>query len=161
MSLDAVFGLAGVALGSLTTSVLTVYRDRLTVRQENAVRDQQYERSRQLALHELQRESILTLQAAAAELIAAAYAELDRMLVEYRKTGEWAARIWETPTAVDGLRRYYDWKPRVPVSSTPNFALSLVNFAPVPATACGPRASTAQNKPAKASNPHWLDFTRQ
>lgn len=100
MALDALFGFAGVVLGSLTTSVLTVYRDRLTVREENATRERQYERDRQLAHHEFQRENILALQAAAAELIAAAYAELDRMLTEYRTSGQWPARTWETPTAV-------------------------------------------------------------
>jgi len=46
------------------------------------------------------RESVLSLQTAVAELIAAAYAELDRLLAEFRETGRWTGRQWETPTAV-------------------------------------------------------------
>jgi hypothetical protein len=42
----------------------------------------------------------LALQSAVSETIKAAYDELDRLLAEYRQTGEWHARQWETPTAV-------------------------------------------------------------
>jgi hypothetical protein len=47
-----------------------------------------------------QRESVLALQSAVTDLIEAAYAELDRTLAEFRETGQWKAREWETPTAV-------------------------------------------------------------
>jgi hypothetical protein len=43
---SAVFGLVGVLLGSLSTSLLTIYRERLTTRREQAARDEQYERDR-------------------------------------------------------------------------------------------------------------------
>jgi len=96
---EAIFGFAGVILGAATTSILTIYRDRLTVRQQNLVRDQQYERERKSARDAFQRESILALQAAVSDLIRAVYGELDRLLIEFRKTGTWFARQWETPTA--------------------------------------------------------------
>ena len=73
MALEALFGFAGVVLGSLTTSVLTIYRDRLTVKHESRQRDQQYERDRKAARDTFQRESILSLQSAVSDLIAAAY----------------------------------------------------------------------------------------
>ncbi len=100
MGLEALFGFAGVILGALTTSLLTIYRDRLTVRQENLVRDQQYERNRESAVSAFQRESILALQTAITDLIKAAYSEMDRMIAEVAKTGAWPVRKWATPTAV-------------------------------------------------------------
>jgi hypothetical protein len=54
---EALFGFAGVVLGSLTTSVLTIYKDRLAARREIAIRDQQYERDRDAARNAFQRES--------------------------------------------------------------------------------------------------------
>jgi hypothetical protein len=128
MSLDAVFGFTGVVLGSVTTSVLTVYRDRLTVRQENAKRDQQHERERQLARDAFQRENILALQAAATDLVAAAYSELDRMLAVYRESSEWPARTWETPTAVgwsDAILRLETARARVFVTELRDLAGEL------------------------------------
>jgi hypothetical protein len=95
----AVFGFAGVILGSLTTSVLTIYRERLVSQRESTAREQQYQRERKVLRDTFQRESILALQSAVTELIGAAYAELDRLLDEFRQTGEWKARRWETPTA--------------------------------------------------------------
>lgn len=97
---DAVFGFVGVVLGSLTTSVLTVYRERIAGSREAAARDRQFERDRQAARDAFQRDSVLALQAAVSDLITAAYAEMDRMLAVLRETGEWAARVWDTPTAV-------------------------------------------------------------
>ena len=99
MTSNAVFGFVGVILGSLTTSVLTVYRERLTTRREKAARDEQYERDRKAARDTFQRDSILALQAAISDLIRAVYAELDRVLAEFSQTGNWPARQWETPTA--------------------------------------------------------------
>src|SRR5215472_6428556 len=99
MASQAIFGFIGVILGSLTTSVLTIYRERLTTRRELTIRDQQYERDRKAARDAFQRESILALQSAVFDVIKAAYDELDRILTELRNTGKWSARQWETPTA--------------------------------------------------------------
>ena len=96
----AIFGFAGVVLGSLTTSVLTIYRERLVNQRESTVREQQYQRERKNLRDTFQRESVLSLQSAVTELITAAYAELDRLLEELRQTGRWNRRQWETPTAV-------------------------------------------------------------
>ena len=96
---SAVFGLVGVLLGSLSTSVLTIYREKLTTRREQVARDEQYERDRKAVRDAFQRDSILALQAATSDLIRAAYQELDRVLAELKRTGEWTARTWETPTA--------------------------------------------------------------
>jgi hypothetical protein len=46
MALEALFGFAGVVLGSITTSVLTIYRERLVNQREIVIREQQYERDR-------------------------------------------------------------------------------------------------------------------
>jgi len=96
---SAVFGLVGVLLGSLSTSILTIYRERLMTRREQLARDEQYERDRKAVRDAFQRESILALQAAISDLIRAAYQELDRVLAELEQTGNWTARTWETPTA--------------------------------------------------------------
>jgi len=96
---SAVFGLVGVILGSLSTSILTIYRERLTTRREQLARDEQYERDRKSVRDAFQRDSILALQAAISDLIRAAYQELDRVLAELERTGNWTARTWETPTA--------------------------------------------------------------
>src|SRR5258707_3722800 len=96
MASDAVFGFVGVILGSLTTSVLTVYRERLTTRREKAARDDQYERDRKAARDTFQRDSILALQAAISDLIRAVHQEVDRGLADFNRTGQWPARQWET-----------------------------------------------------------------
>ena len=96
---SAIFGFVGVVLGSITTSVLTVYRERLATRREQALRDEQYKRVRTSARDTFQRDSILALQAATSDLIRAAYQELDRVVGEFKQTGTWPARQWETPTA--------------------------------------------------------------
>jgi len=96
---SAVFGLVGVLLGSLTTAVVTIYRERLMTRREQAARDEQYERDRKTTRDIFQRDSILALQAAISDLIRAVHQELDRVLADYRQTGAWPARQWETPTA--------------------------------------------------------------
>src|SRR5262245_21108674 len=75
----AIFGFAGVILGSLTTSVLTIYRERLASQRESTVREQQYQRERKALRDTFQRESILAVQSAVTALIGAAYAELDRL----------------------------------------------------------------------------------
>jgi hypothetical protein len=96
---SAIFAFVGVLLGSLITSVLTIYKDQLTARHEIKVRDQQYERDRRADRDAFQRESILALQTAVSGVIKAAYDELDRLLAEFRESGSWPARQWETPTA--------------------------------------------------------------
>ncbi|MEU6556408.1 hypothetical protein ABZ915_40115 [Streptomyces sp. NPDC046915] len=78
---------------------MTIYKDRLAARHESMVRDQQYERDRQAARDDFQRESISALQSAVSDVIKAAYGELDRALAELRASGSWPARQWETPTA--------------------------------------------------------------
>ena len=88
------------ASASLTTSVLTIYKERLAGRRDTAMRDQQYQRERKAAREAFQRESILALQSAVTELAEAAYAELDRVLTESQRGGQWPAREWKTPTAV-------------------------------------------------------------
>jgi hypothetical protein len=96
---SAIFGFVGVLLGSLTTSVLTIYKARLAARHEVELRDQQYERDRKSAHDAFQRESICGLQTAVADLLKAVHDELDRQLVESHGSGTWPARQWETPTA--------------------------------------------------------------
>lgn len=68
-------------------------------RREQAARDEQYERDRKTTRDIFQRDSILALQAAISDLIRAVHQELDRVLADYRETGAWPARQWETPTA--------------------------------------------------------------
>lgn len=99
MASEAIFGFVGVVLGSLATSVLTIYRERLATRREITIRDQQYERDRKTSRDTFQRESILALQSAVFDMIKAVYDELDRLLTKTRETGQWPARQWETPTA--------------------------------------------------------------
>src|SRR3954452_5668561 len=41
----------------------------------------------------------MALQSAISDTLKAAYQELDRVLAEYRRSGAWSARQWETPTA--------------------------------------------------------------
>lgn len=71
----AIFGFVGVLLGSLTTSVLAVYRERLMSRREQTARDAHYERDRETARDTFQRDSILALQTAISDLIRAVYQE--------------------------------------------------------------------------------------
>jgi len=97
---EAVYGFAGVVLGSVTTSVLAIYNERRAASRERSQRDHQYERDRKMAHDTFQRDSILALQSAVSEMITAAYAEMDRMLAYLRESGEWSARQWETPTAI-------------------------------------------------------------
>ncbi|MGW6422241.1 hypothetical protein ACWF82_06145 [Nocardia sp. NPDC055053] len=113
---EAIFGFVGVALGSMSTSVLTIYKERFTSRRETAARDVQFERERLLARNTFQRESILALQVALADLINAADVELDRVLTIFEESGQWPSRQWETPTAVgwsDAVLRFEQANARV------------------------------------------------
>ena len=101
MTTAAIFGFVGVVPGSLTTSVLTIYRERLATRREIIIRDQQYERERKTSHDTFQREIIVALQSSVFDMIKAVQDELDRMLSEFQDTGQWNARQWETPTASD------------------------------------------------------------
>jgi hypothetical protein len=94
------FGFGGVLLGSLTTAGLTIYKETVTSKREAASNDRQHERERQESHDVFQRDSILALQSAVTDMIEAAYAELDRMLAEFRETAHWPVRRWETPTAI-------------------------------------------------------------
>ncbi|MFI6361009.1 hypothetical protein ACIBJF_53060 [Streptomyces sp. NPDC050743] len=78
---------------------MTIYKDRLAARHEIKIRDQQYERDRQIAREAFQRESILALQTAVSNLVKSVYEELDRLLAELHESDAWPARQWETPTA--------------------------------------------------------------
>jgi hypothetical protein len=95
----AIFGFVGVVLGALTTSILTIYREKLTTRREQDARDALYEQERKTARDTFQRDSILALQTAISDLLRALYQEQDRVLAEFRQTRRWPARQWETPTA--------------------------------------------------------------
>jgi hypothetical protein len=92
----AVFGFVGVLLGSVTTSVLTIYRERLLTRREQTARAEQDQRDRDTAYAAFQQDSILALQTAISDLIRAVNHELDRVLAEFNRTGSWPARQWET-----------------------------------------------------------------
>lgn len=95
----AIFGFIGVLLGSLTTLVSAIYKERVTDQREATLRDQLYKRERQTARNIFQRDSILALQSAVTGMIESAYAELDRVIAVERETGNWPALQWATPTA--------------------------------------------------------------
>src|SRR5207244_6127131 len=80
-------------------SVVPVCRDRLTTGGGQEARDAQSERDRKAERDTFQRDSILALQTAVTDLMRAVYQEQDRVLAEFRRTGQWPARQWETPTA--------------------------------------------------------------
>lgn len=99
MGVEVIIGFVGVLVGSLTTSVLTIYRERFASRHELAVKNLQYERERQAERDAFQRDSVLALQAAVTDLMKAVHRELDRMLRVAHESGQWPARTWEAPTA--------------------------------------------------------------
>jgi hypothetical protein len=99
MAAQALFGFAGVILGAVITSILSLYREGLVGKRELAILAQQHERERKSAHDTFQRESILALQTAVTDLVKAAYEETDRLLAEFKRTGQWNTRQWETPTA--------------------------------------------------------------
>jgi hypothetical protein len=98
MAVEAVYGFIGVLLGSATTAVLTVYRERLVSSREREARHHQREQDREDQRNIFQRQSMLALQDAVSDLIKAVYTEQDRMLQEMRQTSRWPSRQWETPT---------------------------------------------------------------
>jgi hypothetical protein len=100
MAAEALYGFIGVLLGSATTALLTVYRERLVSTREREARAHQRDQDRKDQRNMFQRQSILALQDAVADLIKAVYNEQDRMLEEMRETSRWPLRQWETPTAV-------------------------------------------------------------
>lgn len=99
MAAEALYGFIGVLLGSATTTVLTVYRERLVGSREREARQHQREQDRKDERNSFQRQSILALQDAVSDLVKAVYNEQDRMLEEMRETSRWPSRLWETPTA--------------------------------------------------------------
>ena len=96
---SAVFGLLGVLLGSLSTSLLTIYRERLTTRREQAARDEQYERDRNTAPGIFRRDSILALQSAVSDLMRDAYTRTGRHPGRAQADRPLDRPKWETPTA--------------------------------------------------------------
>lgn len=100
MTASAVYGFIGVLLGSATTAVLTVYRERLLSTREREARKQQRQQDLEDQRNTFQRQSLLALQDAVSDLLKALFNEQDRMLEEIQRTGEWPARHWETPTAI-------------------------------------------------------------
>ncbi len=103
MAAEALYGFVGVLLGSATTAVLTIYRERLVSSREREARSHQREQDRQDQRNIFQRQSMLALQDAVSDLVKAVYVEQDRMLEEMRRTKRrtkrWPSRQWETPTA--------------------------------------------------------------
>jgi hypothetical protein len=96
--------------------VLTVYRERLVSTREREARQQQREQDRADQRNSFQRQSLLALQDAVTDLIKAVYNEQDRMLEEWRQTGTWPCRQWETPTATgweDANLRLQEFRIRV------------------------------------------------
>ncbi|MET9243890.1 hypothetical protein [Nonomuraea sp. NPDC003709] len=87
-------------MGSIITAIVTIYAEHQKSKREAAQSERQHERERRSARDTFQRDSILTLQTAAADLIKSAYEELDRVIAIAKETGQWPARRWETPTAV-------------------------------------------------------------
>lgn len=100
MTASAVYGFIGVLLGSATTAVLTVYRERLLSTREREAREHQSQQDLEDQRNTFQRQSLLALQDAVSDLLKALFNEQDRMLEEMRRTGERPARRWETPTAI-------------------------------------------------------------
>ncbi|GAB3848982.1 hypothetical protein GCM10027610_071390 [Dactylosporangium cerinum] len=100
MAAEAVFGLVGVLLGSVSTSVVAVYQVQLAGRREREARDHERAEASRARRNAFQRESITALQDAAADMIKAVYDEQDRQLERMDSTSDWPARQWETPTAV-------------------------------------------------------------
>jgi hypothetical protein len=86
MAVEAIYGFIGVLLGSATTAVLTVYRERLVSTREREARTHQREQDRKDQRDAFQRQSILALQDAVSDLIKAVYNEQDRMLGEMQET---------------------------------------------------------------------------
>ena len=89
--------LCGVALGVVSTSLLTVYKERLTVRKERETRAEQRRLARLDVRESFQRESLLALQQAVTDLVKAVYDEQDRLVIELAETSRWPARQWVTP----------------------------------------------------------------
>lgn len=99
MTASAVYGFIGVLLGSATTAVLTVYRERLLSTREREARKHQRQQDQEDRRNTFQRQSLLAMQDAVSDLLKAVFNEQDRMLEEMQRTGRWPARQWETPTA--------------------------------------------------------------
>ena len=96
---NALIGFLGVILGSVTTPVLTVYRERTVTRREREANEELRTRQRSDERGAFQRESMLSLQDTLSALVQAVYDEQDRMLQEWERTGSWQTRTWLTPTA--------------------------------------------------------------
>jgi hypothetical protein len=102
MAADAVVGLVGVALGTASTSILTIYKERFTARREREARDDQRRREREDQRNIFQRETVLALQSAVSDLVKSVYGEQDRMLVAMERTNRWPVRCWKNPPLLAG-----------------------------------------------------------
>jgi hypothetical protein len=100
MAAEAVFGLVGVLLGSASTSIVAVYQMRVTGRREREAREHERAQVGRAQRDAFQRQSITALQDAVADMVKAVFTEQDRQLAEMVESSTWAARRWETPTAV-------------------------------------------------------------
>ncbi|MFI9845207.1 hypothetical protein ACIHFD_49870 [Nonomuraea sp. NPDC051941] len=87
-------------MGSIITAIVTIYAEHQKGKREAAQSERQHERERRSARDTFQRDSILTLQTAVADLIKSAYEELDGVIAIAKETGQWPTRQWETPAAV-------------------------------------------------------------
>jgi hypothetical protein len=125
MAAEAVYGFVGVLLGSATTAVLTVYRERLVSSRERDARQHQREQDRKDQRDDFQRQSMVSLQDAVSDLVKAVFDEQERMLEERGETGRWPARQWETPTATG----WVDAELRLQVSRARVFDEVLRNLA--------------------------------
>jgi hypothetical protein len=125
MAAEAVFGFVGVILGSVSTVILTVYREQLVSKRERDMRHDQREQERKDQRDSFQRKSILALQGAVSDLVKAVFDEQDRMLTVMEQTNIWPARRWETPTAIG----WVDAEQRLQVSRARVFGEELRNLA--------------------------------
>jgi hypothetical protein len=98
-TVEVVAGFVGVLVGTVSTSTLTIYKERFTAKRERDARDAQIARETQQQRDGFQRESLLALQQAVTDLVTSVYDEQDRMLRSMQETGQWPARTWETITA--------------------------------------------------------------
>jgi hypothetical protein len=116
MNAAAIFGLVGVLLGAVVTVGGTVYREQLVSRRERDARSHQIAQDERMQRTVFQRESILSLQDAIADVVKSVFNEQDRMLESVNAGNEWPARRWDTPTAtgwVEADLRLLSYRSRV------------------------------------------------
>ena len=100
MAAEAIFGLVGVLVGSVSTSIVAIYQVQVAGKREREARGQERAQIDRAQRDTFQRESITALQDAVADMLKAVFDEQDRQLAVKEETSTWPARRWETPTAV-------------------------------------------------------------